>query len=457
MISRLLIANRGEIALRIVRACREMGIHSVVAYSQADHDALATQLADEAICIGPPTSANSYLRIDRIIAAAEVCDVDAIHPGYGFLAENAHFAEVCRECKIKFVGPSPDAMRRMGDKAEARKTMMAAKVPVTPGSDDVVADSDQALQVAQKIGYPVMIKASAGGGGKGMRAVHNDASLVKSFHAASSEAERAFGNGAVYIEKLVLEPRHVEFQILADEHGSVVHLGERDCSLQRRHQKLVEESPSPALTPALRRKMGDAAVRAAKAVNYSNAGTIEFLLGADKKFYFMEMNTRIQVEHPVTEMVTGIDLIKEQIRLAGGEKLGYKQDDIKFEGHAIEIRINAENPANNFSPCPGEIALYCPPGGPGVRVDSHVYTGYRIPPHYDSMIGKLIVHGRNRQEAMARCSRALHEYIIEGNGIFTTIGFADFVINREDVMRGDYHTGYLEHVMENMWFDKANE
>ncbi len=455
MISRVLIANRGEIALRIVRACREMGIHSVVAYSQADREALATQLADEAICIGPAASANSYLRIDRLIAAAEVCDVDAIHPGYGFLAENAHFAEVCNECKIKFIGPSPEAMRRMGDKAEARKTMQAAKVPVTPGSKDVVTDVDQALRVAAEIGYPVMIKASAGGGGKGMRAVHNDASLGKSFHAASNEAERAFGNGAVYIEKMVVEPRHVEFQILADEHGNVIHLGERDCSLQRRHQKLVEESPCPVLSESLRRKMGEAAVRAAKAVDYTNAGTIEFLLGADGSFYFMEMNTRIQVEHPVTEMVTGIDLIKEQIRIAAGEKLDLKQEDVKLTGHAIEVRINAENPANNFSPSPGLITLYCPPGGPGVRVDSHVYTGYRIPPNYDSMVGKLIVHGRDRQEALARCSRALHEYIIEG--IHTTIGFADFVINREDVIRGEYHTGYLEHVMENVWFDKSVE
>ncbi len=452
MITRLLIANRGEIALRIVRACRELGVHSVVAYSQADRDAMATQLADDAICIGSNSSADSYLRIDRIIAAAELCDVDAIHPGYGFLAENAHFAEVCEECKIKFIGPSPEAMRRMGDKAEARKTMQSAGVPVTPGSEDVVRDVDHALQVAQKIGYPVMIKASAGGGGKGMRAVHNDASLVKNFHAARNESEQAFGSGALYIEKMVVNPRHVEFQVLADEHGNVVHLGERDCSLQRRHQKVVEEAPCPVMTSGLRRKMGAAAVKAAKAVKYANAGTVEFLLGDDGSFYFMEMNTRIQVEHPVTEMVTGKDLIKEQIRIAGGEKLGYKQDSVKISGHSIEVRINAENPAGNFTPTPGMVELYSAPGGPGVRVDSHVFTGYRIPPYYDSMIGKLIVHGRDRKEALARCSRALHEYIVEGPGICTTIHFADAVINREDVQRGEYHTGYLEQIMENLIF-----
>jgi acetyl-CoA carboxylase biotin carboxylase subunit len=451
MISRILIANRGEIALRIVRACRDLGLHSVVAYSQADHDALATQLADEAICIGPAASSDSYLRIDRIIAAAEVCDVDAIHPGYGFLAENAHFAEVCKECNITFIGPSPDAMRRMGDKAEARKTMQAAGVPVTPGSKDVVKDVDTALKIAHEIGFPVMIKASAGGGGKGMRAVHNDASLVKSYHAAKNEAEMAFGNGDVYIEKLIVNPRHVEIQIMADTHGNVIHLGERDCSLQRRHQKLVEESPSPAITPELREKMGEAAVRAAQAVNYANAGTVEFLLGDDGEFYFMEMNTRIQVEHPVTEMVTGIDLITEQLRVAAGEKLSITQDQVRVQGHAIEIRVNAENPARNFAPCPGEITLYCPPGGPGIRVDSHVYTGYRIPPYYDSMVAKLIVHGRDREEALARASRALREYVVEG--VHTTIEFAEFILNREDVIRGDYHTGYLEHVLETSWFE----
>ncbi|MCF7854125.1 MAG: acetyl-CoA carboxylase biotin carboxylase subunit [Candidatus Pacebacteria bacterium] len=452
MISRILIANRGEIALRIVRACRDLGIHSVVAYSEADHDTLAAQLADEAICIGPASSGESYLKIDRLVAAAEVCDVDAIHPGYGFLAENAHFAEVCEECKITFIGPSPHAIRGMGDKANARDTMRKAGVPITPGSNGILRDEKAALECAHEMGYPVMIKASAGGGGKGMRVVHNDASLVKNYHAARSESEMAFGSGDVYLEKFIVNPRHVEIQILADAHGNVIHLGERDCSLQRRHQKLIEESPCPIMDSKLRDKMGAAAVKAAKAVDYVNAGTVEFLLGADGKFYFMEMNTRIQVEHPVTEMVTGIDLIKEQIRIAAGEKLPVSQSDVVMDGHAIEVRINAENPARNFAPCPGKINLYSPPGGPGVRVDSHVYQGYVVPPTYDSMIGKLIVHGRDRSEALARCSRALYEYTVEG--VHTTIDFAAYVINREDVVRGDYHTGYLEHLLEMGWFEE---
>jgi acetyl-CoA carboxylase biotin carboxylase subunit len=453
MISRILIANRGEIALRIVRACRDLGIHSVVAYSEADHDTLAAQLADEAICIGPAPSVESYLKIDRLIAAAEVTDVDAIHPGYGFLAENAHFAEVCEDCKIKFIGPRPDAIRAMGDKANARKTMIAAGVPVTPGSDDVIRDEKTALKIAHEMGYPVIIKASAGGGGKGMRVVHNDASLIKNFHAARSEAEIAFNCGDVYIEKFIENPRHVEIQILADSHGNVIHLGERDCSLQRRHQKLVEESPCPVLSDELRQQMGEAAVKAAASVGYENAGTIEFLLSADGSFYFMEMNTRIQVEHPVTEMVTGVDLIKEQILIASGQKLSMRQEDVKFTGHAIEVRINAENPARKFAPCPGRIAVCCPPGGPGVRVDSHAYSGYVIPPYYDSMIGKLIVHGRDRREALARCARALHEFVIEG--VHTTIDFAAYVLNREDVIRGKYHTSYLEHLLEvePHWFE----
>lgn len=448
MISRILIANRGEIALRIVRACRDLGVHSVVAYSEPDHDTLAAQLADEAICIGSAASADSYLKIDRLIAAAEVTDVDAIHPGYGFLAENAHFAEICENCNIKFIGPSPSAIRAMGDKANARKTMIAAGVPVTPGSDDVLTDEANALKLAREMGYPVIIKASAGGGGKGMRVVHNDASLIKNFHAARSEAEMSFGNPEVYLEKFIQNPRHIEFQILADEHGNAVHLGERDCSLQRRHQKLVEEAPSPALSDELRQKMGDAAVKAALAANYANAGTVEFLLGADGSFYFMEMNTRIQVEHPVTEMVTGIDLITEQIKIAAGKKLDVKQDQVQINGHAIEIRINAEDPSRGFAPCPGKIDLYCPPGGPGVRVDSHAYPGYVIPPFYDSMIGKLIVHGRDRAETLARASRALHEYVIEGQGIHTTVDFAAFILGREDIVRGDYHTGYLERLLE---------
>ncbi len=452
MIKRILIANRGEIALRIVRACRDLGIHSVVAYSTVDHDSLAAQMADQAICIGPAPSSESYLKIDRLIAAAEVTNVDAIHPGYGFLAENAHFAEVCQQCKIKFIGPSPQAIRAMGDKANARRTMKAAKVPITPGSD-VIKDEKQLLELAHGMGYPVILKASAGGGGKGMRVVRNDASLIQNYHAARNEAERAFGNGDIYVEKYIENPRHIEFQILADEHGNVVHLGERDCSLQRNHQKLVEEAPSPSLTEKLRKRMGDAAVKAAKAARYANAGTIEFLLGEGDKFYFMEMNTRIQVEHPVTEMVTGIDIVKEQIRIAAGERLSFKQEDIKFQGHAIEVRINAENPARNFAPSPGKVTLYCPPGGPGVRVDSHVYTGYRIPPNYDSMIGKLIVHGRDRQEAICRLRRALREYVVEG--VFTTIEFAGNLFTREEIIRGEYHTGYLAQLLEMSGSDKV--
>lgn len=446
MIKRILIANRGEIALRIVRACRELGVHSVVAYSQVDHDSLAAQMADEAICIGPAPSTDSYLKIDRLIAAAEVSDVDAIHPGYGFLAENAHFAEICRDCGIKFIGPSPEAIRAMGDKANARKTMVKAKVPVTPGSDEVIRNEKSLLKLAKSMGYPVILKAAAGGGGKGMRVVHNDASLIQNFHAARNEAERAFGNGSIYVEKFIENPRHIEFQILADEHGTVVHLGERDCSLQRNHQKLVEEAPSPMLTPEIRSKMGEAAVRAAKAARYSNAGTIEFLVAADGNFYFMEMNTRVQVEHPVTEMVTGIDIIKEQIRIAAGEKLGYSQEDVKINGHAIEVRINAENPSRGFSPSPGQVTFYCPPGGPGVRVDSHVYNGYVIPPNYDSMVGKLIVHGKDRDEAICRMRRALREYIVEG--VSTTIDFAGHLFTRDDIIRGEYHTGYLAQLLE---------
>ncbi len=446
MFSKILIANRGEIALRIVRACRELGVRSVVVHSQADEETLAVELADEAICIGPAPANASYLRIDRIIAAAEICDVDAIHPGYGFLAENAHFAEVCENCNIKFIGPSPAAIRAMGDKAEARKTMMKAKVPVTPGSDDIIESEKEALALAHEMGYPVIIKATAGGGGKGMRVVHNDASLVQSFHAARNEADMAFGCGDVYMEKFIINPHHVEIQILADEHGHVIHLGERDCSMQRRHQKLIEEAPSPIVDEKLRQKMGEAAVNAAKAANYSSAGTVEFLLGEDKHFYFMEMNTRIQVEHPVTEMVTGIDLIKEQIRIAAGEPLTLKQDDVQFRGHAIEIRINAENPSRNFSPSPGKIEFYCPSGGPGVRVDSHVYAGYTIPPYYDSMIGKLIVYANDRNEAVIRCQRALHDFIIEG--VDTTLGFASYLVHHDDFIKGNYHTGYVEKLVE---------
>ncbi len=447
MFSKILIANRGEIALRIVRACRELGIQSIVAYSQADEDTLAVEFADEAICIGPPPASESYLRVDRLIAAAEVCDVDGIHPGYGFLAENAHFAEVCENCNITFIGPSPQSIRAMGNKAEARKAMIAAGVPVTPGSNDIITSEEEALTLAHGMGYPVIIKASAGGGGKGMRVVHNDASLVQSMHAARREAESAFGCGDVYMEKFIKDPRHVEFQILGDKHGNVIHLGERDCSLQRRHQKLIEEAPCPVMDDELRSKMGAAAVNAARAANYSSAGTIEFLLAEDRQFFFMEMNTRIQVEHPVTEVITGIDLIKEQIRVAAGEPLRYRQEDIKFSGHAIEVRINAECPARNFTPSPGKITFYCPPGGPGVRLDSHVYTGYCIPPYYDSMIGKLIVSGTTREEAILRCRRALHEFVIEG--VDTTIDFASYLLNRDVVIRGEYNIGYVEHLIDN--------
>ncbi len=446
MFSRVLIANRGEIALRIVRACRELGVSSVVAYSEADRNTLAVATADHAICIGPAPGKESYLKIDRLIAAAELYDVDAIHPGYGFLAENAHFAEVCESCNIKFIGPSPSAIRAMGDKAQARKTMIAAKVPVIPGSKDIVKDEDEAKKIAHEYSYPVIIKAVAGGGGKGMRVVHNDASLVQGFHAARREAEMAFGNGDVYIEKYIERPRHIEFQIMADNHGNVIHLGERDCSLQRRHQKLIEEAPSPILDSKLREKMGEAAVKAAKAVKYSGAGTIEFLVGSDKKFYFMEMNTRIQVEHPVTEMVTGVDLVKEQIRVAAGAKLGYSQKDIKIDGHAIEVRVNAEDWKRNFAPCPGKISMYIAPGGPGVRIDSHAYSGYVIPPNYDSMIGKLIVHGADREEALRRARRALDEFRIEG--VATSIGFARILLEREDIVRGEYNTGYIEKMLE---------
>lgn len=448
MFSRILIANRGEIALRIVRACREMGIYSIVAHSQADADTLAVQLADEAICIGPAASSESYLRIDRLIATAELVNADAIHPGYGFLAENAHFAEICETCNIKFIGPRPEAMKRMGDKVEARKTMIAAGVPVTPGSEGVIETEKEALEFANQIKYPVIIKASAGGGGRGMRIAYNDEELVKGFHSAKQEAITAFGNGDVYIEKFIVNPRHIEFQILADEYGNVVHLGERDCSLQRRNQKLIEEAPSAALSDELRQKMGQAAATAAKAAGYSNAGTIEFLLGDDNEFYFMEMNTRIQVEHPVTEMVTGIDLIKEQIRIAAGERLAYTQEDISLKGHAIEIRINAENPKRNFAPTPGTIQQLILPGGYGVRVDTHIYQGYTIPPTYDSMVGKLIVHAPTRLEAIARAKRALHEFIVRGPGISTTTEFANHLLEQPEVVAGKFNTGFIAALLE---------
>jgi len=447
MFERVLIANRGEIALRIIRACREMGIRTVAVYSKADEQSLHVQLADEAICIGPATARDSYLKIANIISAAEVADVDAIHPGYGFLAENAHFAEICENCRIKFIGPSPDNIRQMGDKALARQTMKKAGVPVVPGSEQVLHSKDEAVQLAQQIGYPVLLKAAAGGGGKGMRVAHNDVSLANAYMTASSEAESAFGNAALYLEKYIDLSRHIEVQIMADEHGRIVHLGERDCSIQRRHQKLLEEAPSPALDADKRKKLGRAAIKAADAVDYRNAGTVEFLY--DEKtghFFFMEMNTRIQVEHPVTEEVTGVDLIKEQIRVAAGAKLGLSQRQLRHRGHAIEFRVNAENPYQGFAASPGRVEWVSFPGGPGVRIDSHVYSGYEVTPYYDSMIAKLIVRGKTREEAIARMSRALSEFMIEGPS--TTVPLGEALCQDARFLRGEYHTAFLEQFME---------
>ena len=442
MFNKVLIANRGEIALRIIRACRELGIRSVAVYSKADADSLAVRFADEAVCIGPAQSASSYLLIDRILSVAAICDADAVHPGYGFLAENAYFAEACRKHGITFIGPTPEAMRALGDKAVARETMKKAGVPTTPGSDGLIISEADALKTAHQLKYPVIIKAVAGGGGRGMRIAHNDASLIQGYHAARTEAENAFGNGALYMEKYLVNPRHIEIQILGDNYGNVIHLGERDCSVQRRNQKLIEESPSPVLTPKLRDRIGAAAVKAAKAAGYTNAGTIEFLYTEDGSYYFMEMNTRIQVEHPVTETVTGIDLIKAQIRIAAGERLSIRQKDVHFSGHAIECRINAEDPFNNFTPSPGKVDLIIPPGGMNVRVDSHVYSGYQIPPYYDSMIAKLIVRGDTREEALATCRRALDEFTIEG--IKTTIPFQKQILANKDFVAGKYDTGFIE-------------
>ncbi|AFM01245.1 MULTISPECIES: acetyl-CoA carboxylase biotin carboxylase subunit [Desulfitobacterium] len=442
MFKKILIANRGEIALRIIRACREMDIETVAVFSEADRDALHVREADQALCIGPHPSARSYLNIPNIISAAELTDVDAIHPGYGFLSENARFAEICESCGITFIGPSPKAIETMGDKATARKTMIEAGVPVVPGSKEVLTDVESASVLAKEIGYPVMIKASAGGGGKGMRIAQNPKELAKSIQAAQSEAQAAFGNSEIYLEKYVEEPRHIEFQILADKHGNVIHLGERDCSLQRRNQKLLEEAPSSALTPELRQAMGEAAVKAAKAANYSSAGTIEFLLDKHGNYYFIEMNTRIQVEHPVTELITGIDLLKAQIRVAAGEPLGIKQEDVQIRGWAMECRINAENSEKNFMPSPGTIEFYHPPGGPGVRVDSAAYQGYTIPPYYDSMIGKLIVWGADREEAIQRMKRALEEFYIEG--VHTTIPFHLKVLDNAFFRRGEVYTNFIQ-------------
>jgi len=442
MVEKVLIANRGEIALRIVRSCRELGIATVAIYSTVDKKALHVQLADDAVCVGDSLSNKSYLNIPNILAAATSRGVDAIHPGYGFLAENDKFAEMCNDHGIVFIGPSPKAIRSMGDKSTAKETMEAVGVPTVPGSKGLLSNVDEAYKLADDIGYPVIIKATAGGGGRGMRLVENADNLEKMFKAAQGEAEAAFGNDGLYMEKFINKPRHVEIQILADRSGNVVHLGERDCSVQRRHQKLLEESPSPAINIELRKKMGNAAIAAAKSIGYEGAGTVEFLVDDDNNFYFMEMNTRIQVEHPVTEMVTGVDLIAEQIKIASGENLEFNQDDIHLNGHAIECRINAEDPSHNFRPSPGKITGWLPPGGPGVRVDSHVYTGYEIPPFYDSLIGKLIVWGKDRNTAIKRMNRALNECAV--TGIPTTINFHLTLLNKSKFKQGKIHTKYVE-------------
>jgi acetyl-CoA carboxylase biotin carboxylase subunit len=442
MFSRILVANRGEIALRVIRACKEMGIESVAVYSEADANAQYLKLADYAICIGPGQAVKSYLDISRIISAAEIADVDAIHPGYGFLSENAHFAEVCESCNIKFIGPTAESSRIASDKVSSRELAKKCRVPTIPGSEEAVKDEKEALDVAHRIGYPVMIKAAGGGGGRGMRVAHNDVSLVHSFLAAQAEAGAAFRNSALYIEKYVEKARHIEIQILADEHGTILHLGERDCTIQRRFQKLIEEAPSPAVSPSLRKDMGNAAIAFARAAKYANAGTCEFLVDERGKFYFIEMNRRIQVEHPVTEMVTGIDLIKEQIKIAAGQKLSFSQRDVAITGVAIECRINAENPNDGFKPSPGRITSYFPPGGPGVRLDSHAYAGYQIPPFYDSMIGKLIVHKRTREEAVAAMRRALSEFVVEG--VPTTIPLHLAIFDHTQYIKGQVDTTFIE-------------
>jgi acetyl-CoA carboxylase biotin carboxylase subunit len=442
---KILIANRGEIALRVLRTCEEMGISTVAVHSTVDRDALHVQLADEAVCIGEAPSSKSYLNIPSIIAAALTRNATAIHPGYGFLAENARFAEICADHEIVFIGPCPEAIRAMGDKSTAKETMIKAGVPIIPGSYGLLKSEKEAQAIARQIGYPVMIKATAGGGGRGMRLVRDDSDLVRLFLAAQGEAEAAFGNPGLYLEKFIERPRHIEFQILADSYGNIIHLGERDCSIQRRHQKLLEEAPSPALTPELREKMGAAAVMAAKSINYVGAGTVEFLLSQTGEFYFMEMNTRIQVEHPVTEMIAGLDLIAEQIRIAQGEKLQLTQDQVQLRGHAIECRINAEDPDRDFRPAPGRISGYLPPGGPGVRMDSHVYTDYLIPPYYDSLIGKLIVWGSDRTTAIKRMKRALREFAL--TGLPTTIGFHQRILETPEFLQGEVYTNFVEQVM----------
>ena len=448
MFEKILVANRGEIAVRIIRACKELNVKTVAVYSEVDANSMHVQLADEAICIGKGPSSESYLRIDRIISAAEIADVDAIHPGYGFLSENAHFADVCESCNIRFIGPSSRAMNALENKATSRELARKAGVPCPPGSDGLVENEQEALTIAKKIGYPVMIKAIAGGGGRGMRAAHNDISLIKGYHTSRSEAEKAFGNSGVYVEKLIENPHHIEFQILGDSRGNIIHLGERDCSIQRRNQKVVEETPSPLIENKfkdLRKKMGKAAIRIAEIAHYSNAGTVEFVVDEKGNFYFLEVNKRIQVEHPITEEVTGIDLVKQQIMIAMGEPLRLSQSDITFTGHAIECRINAEDPFDDFRPSPGRIEMYYAPGGPGVRVDSHAYAGYTIPPHYDSMIGKLVTYGKDRRDAMDKMSRALGEYMI--TGVKTTIPFEQAILQDPNFRRGVYSTSFIEQLL----------
>ena len=450
MFNRVLIANRGEIACRIIRACRELGIESVAVYSQADKDALHVQLADHAVCIGPAASKDSYLKVENILSAAVTTGAQAIHPGFGFLSENAKFAKMCAECNITFIGPSSEVISQMGDKAEARKQMIAANVPVIPGSDDVVETVEEGIELAKRIGFPLLIKAVAGGGGKGIRRVETVEEFEHQFVTARQEALQAFGNADVYMERIIYPAKHIEFQILADQHGNVVHLGERDCSLQRKNQKIIEEAPSPSLSPQLRREMGEAAVRAAKAVGYQNAGTIEFLVDEEKHFYFMEMNTRIQVEHPITEMITNVDLVQQQIKIGAGEPLPFTQEDITFEGHAIECRLNAENPFEGFRPSPGKVTfLHQPVGGMGVRIESALYTGYQIPPFYDSMLTKLIAHGKTREEAILRMKRMLFELVVEG--VDTNQEFVEDLLDSPAFRRGDYTTAYVETEFLKQW------
>ena len=444
MFKKILIANRGEIALRIIHACRELGIKTVAVYSEADENSLHVRFADEDVCIGPPRSADSYLNVPAIISAAEITGADAIHPGYGFLSESAYLAEVCEACHIRFIGPDPSVIKLLGDKARAKKAMKKAGVPMLPGSDGPVTGEEQALKVAKDIGYPVIIKAVAGGGGRGMRVVRNPGELPNALRTAQREAEAAFGNGDVYVEKYLENPRHIEFQIIGDHHGNVVHLGERECSIQRRHQKLIEESPSPALSDKIRKKMGSVVVDAAKAVQYTNAGTFEFLMDPEGRFYYMETNTRLQVEHPVTEMVTGIDIVKEQIRIAAGERLSFKQSEVTFTGHSIECRVNAEDP-ETFAPSPGTIHAFSVPGGPGVRIDTFAHAECTVPPYYDSMIAKIIVHGRDRQEAIARMRRVLEMTVIEG--IKTSVPLHLKILNEADFHAGRLNTGFMDRFM----------